>query len=130
MGKERGRPRSVSASSETTRAQTFPRPVSPASHSALQPTRPAAHGAAASPVYRIDRSVILTLILPGSEDDGSFAGTFVIRASVDVDASGDSFTGEYSGEFVMPDGTRTGEYGPGNVTGTRLRPEAMGTPAP
>jgi hypothetical protein len=73
-------------------------------------------------------TALVTLTSPGLEEDGSFAGTFVIRATVEVDASGDNFTATYSGEFVMPDGTGTGEYGPGTATATRLRPEAMGTP--
>jgi hypothetical protein len=75
-----------------------------------------------------ERTATVTLSSTGLEDDGSFAGTFVIRASVEVDAAGDAFTADYSGEFVAPDGTGTGEYGPGTATATRLHPEAMGTP--
>jgi hypothetical protein len=63
------------------------------------------------------------------EEEGVFAGTFVVRASVEVDETGDAFVAQYTGEFVTPDGTETGEYGPGTATGTRIEVEPMGTPA-
>ena len=71
----------------------------------------------------------MTLLSPGVEEDGAFAGTFMIRAAVDVEPTGEAFTAEYTGEFVDPDGTGSGEYGPGTATATRLAVEAMGTPA-
>ena len=75
-----------------------------------------------------ERSATLTLVSPGMEED-AFAGTFMVRATIDVDETGDAFTAQYTGEFVEPDGTGTGEYGPGTATATRIAAEAMGTPA-
>jgi hypothetical protein len=76
-----------------------------------------------------ERTAGLTIISPGMENEETFAGTFVVRASVEVDEAGDSFTAQYTGEFVTPDGTGTGEYGPGMATATRIEVEEMGTPA-
>jgi hypothetical protein len=76
-----------------------------------------------------ERSAALTIVSPGLEDEGTFAGTFMVRAAIEVDETGDAFTARYTGEFVGPDGTGTGEYGPGTATATRITVEAMGTPA-
>jgi hypothetical protein len=78
-----------------------------------------------------ERTATLTIVSPGveEEEDGAFVGTFMIRATIDVDETGDTFTAQYTGEFVEPDGTGTGEYGPGTATATRITAEAMGTPA-
>jgi hypothetical protein len=79
-----------------------------------------------------ERSATLTIVSPGleeEEEDGAFAGTFMVRATIDVDETGDAFTAQYTGEFVEPDGTGTGEYGPGTATATRIAAEGMGTPA-
>jgi hypothetical protein len=75
-----------------------------------------------------EQTATLTLVSPGMEE-GAFAGTFMVRAMVTVDAGGDAFTADYTGEFVGPDGTGTGEYGPGRATATRIVAEPMGTPA-
>ena len=75
-----------------------------------------------------ERSATLTLVSPGLEED-AFAGTFMVRATIDVDDTGDAFTAQYTGEFVEPDGTATGEYGTGTATATRIAVEEMGTPA-
>jgi hypothetical protein len=75
-----------------------------------------------------ERTAGLTIISPGMEED-AFAGMFVVRASVEVDETGDAFTAQYTGEFVTPDGTETGEYGPGTATARRITVEEMGTPA-
>jgi hypothetical protein len=80
---------------------------------------------------RGERSATLTIVSPGleeEEEDGAFAGTFMVRATIDVDESGDAFTAQYTCEFVAPDGTGTGEYGPGTAMATRVAVEAMGTP--
>jgi hypothetical protein len=61
-------------------------------------------------------------------EEDAFAGAFVVRASIEVDETGDTFTAQYTGEFVTPDGTRTGEYGPGTATANRITVEEMGTP--
>ena len=76
-----------------------------------------------------ERTAGLTIVSPGMEDEVTFAGTFIVRASIEVDEAGDAFTAQYTGEFVTPDGTRTGEYGPGMATATRIEVEEMGTPA-
>ncbi len=75
-----------------------------------------------------DRTAGLTIVSPGMEEE-AFAGTFVVRATIEVNETGDAFTARYTGEFVTPDGTETGEYGPGMATATRIDVEAMGTPA-
>jgi hypothetical protein len=75
-----------------------------------------------------ERTALLTIVSPGMEEE-AFAGTFLVRAAIEVNAAGDSFTAQYTGEFVEPDGTETGEYGPGTATATRIDVEEMGTPA-
>jgi hypothetical protein len=77
-----------------------------------------------------ERSATVTIVSPGvEEEDGAFFGTFMIRATIDVDETGAAFTAQYTGEFVEADGTGTGEYGPGTATAARITAEAMGTPA-
>jgi hypothetical protein len=75
-----------------------------------------------------ERTAGLTIVSPGMEEE-AFAGTFLVRASIEVDEAGDSFTAQYTGEFIAADGTETGEYGPGTATATRITVEEMGTPA-
>jgi hypothetical protein len=65
----------------------------------------------------------LTAAYPSTEGDSK------VRASLDVAADGQSFTGTYTLEVILSDGTGTGEYGPGAATGMRLTVEPMGTPA-
>lgn len=71
-----------------------------------------------------DSTADLTLrgLIPGE------GGMFVIRVSVEVDASGESFTAPYTTEVVDADGKGTGQYGPSTATGTRLMAEPMGEP--
>ena len=52
-------------------------------------------------------------------------GTITVRASLTVD--GDNVSADYTLEFVG-EGAPSGEYGPGQVTGTRVVVEPMGTP--
>ncbi|MFL5760596.1 MAG: hypothetical protein ACJ789_12785 [Thermomicrobiales bacterium] len=61
-------------------------------------------------------------------EDGQYSGMFTVRAAIEVAADGHSLTATYTLEFVSADGTATGQYGPGNVTGTKVAVEAMGTP--
>ncbi len=70
----------------------------------------------------------MTIVSPGMEEE-AFAGTFMVRATVEVDETGGAFTARFTGEFIEPDGTATGEYGPGTATATRIAVEPMGTPA-
>lgn len=55
----------------------------------------------------------------------------VLRASIDIAADGQSFTGTFTDEAIFdptsPEGT-SGEIGPGRLTGTRLTVQAPGTP--
>jgi hypothetical protein len=64
-------------------------------------------------------------LLPDEEG----GGMVTVRAAIEVAADGQTLTATYTLEFVGPDGTGTGQYGPGHVTGTRIAVEAMGTPA-
>ena len=50
-----------------------------------------------------------------------------IRATVEVAADGQTFTGDYTIEADF-EGAPPGEFGPGSVTGTRIVVEPMGTP--
>ena len=74
------------------------------------------------------QSAILTFWSVGADEEGGFYGTFVLRASIEVAADGQSFTATYTGEFIAPDGSTAGEYGPGTASATRLAAEPMGTP--
>jgi hypothetical protein len=62
------------------------------------------------------------------DEEGGNAGQVTIRSSFEVSADGNSLTGQYTIEFVGPDGTSTGEAGPAMLTATRLEVEAQGTP--
>lgn len=53
---------------------------------------------------------------------------FVVRADIEVAEDGQTLTATYTGEFIGPDGTSTGEVGPGLAEGTRLAVEPQGTP--
>jgi hypothetical protein len=75
-----------------------------------------------------ERTAGLTIVSPGLEEEG-FAGMLVVRASIEVDETGDSFTAQYTSEFITPEGTETGEHGRGAATATRITVEEMGTPA-
>ena len=76
-----------------------------------------------------DRTANLTFVAYDLDEDGSNAGSTTIRVSIEVGAEGDGFTGEYTIEFIQPDGNSNGEAGPGIVTGERLAVEGPGTPA-
>ncbi len=73
-------------------------------------------------------TAILTIVAYEGDDEGNNFGSVTIRASIEVSADGASFTAQYTLEFTDPDGTSTGEAGPGMATGTRLVVEAPGTP--
>ena len=70
----------------------------------------------------------VTIVSSDSDDEGNSFGTFIIRASAEVAADGASFTADYTFEFIQPDGTSSGQAGPGQVTGERLVVEGPGTP--
>ena len=62
----------------------------------------------------------LTIVSYESDDEGTNFGSLKIRASIEVSEDGASFSGQYTLEFIVPDGISAGEAGPGAVTGTRL----------
>lgn len=57
-----------------------------------------------------------------------FAGVFILRASIEVAADGSTFMATITGEFVLPDGTASGQYGPAAVSAERVVAEAPGEP--
>jgi hypothetical protein len=61
-------------------------------------------------------------------EEGEFFGMATIRSAIEVASDGQSLTATFTLEFTDPDGTSSGEYGPGNVTGTKVVVEPMGTP--
>ena len=73
------------------------------------------------------RSAAFTLAFPvsGAEASGALVQ---VRGTVEVAGDGQGFTAPYTLEIAAPDGARTGEYGPGTATGTRMVVEPMGEP--
>jgi hypothetical protein len=61
-------------------------------------------------------------------ENGQYGGMVTIRAAIEVGADGQTLTATYTLEFVSPEGTGTGQYGPGRVTGAKVAVEPMGTP--
>jgi plastocyanin len=60
--------------------------------------------------------------------DEQGGGMTTIRAAIEVAADWQSVTATYTLEFVDAGGTATGQYGPGQVSGTRIAVELMGEP--
>ena len=75
-----------------------------------------------------EQTATLTIVAAEGDDDGTNYGTIIIRATIEVNADGGSFTPEYTFEFIDPDGTSSGEAGPGFAIGERVVVEAPGTP--
>lgn len=75
-----------------------------------------------------DRTAILTAVGAEADEAGTNVGSIKIRASIEVSADGTSFTAEFTMELIEPDGTSSGQAGPGGATGERLVVEAPGTP--
>ena len=74
------------------------------------------------------RTAAVTFVFVDDTED--FAGTFTIRATVEVDAAGETFAGPYSFTVVAADGTVL-DSGEGTARATRLAVEpveAAGTP--
>jgi uncharacterized cupredoxin-like copper-binding protein len=69
-----------------------------------------------------ERTAKMTAVYPSTD------GNSKVRASFEVATDGQSFAAPFTLEVTLPDGTNTGEYGPGSATGTRLTVEPMGTP--
>jgi hypothetical protein len=68
------------------------------------------------------------LTITGQEPPEEGGGSFTIRATIEVAPDGQSLAAEYTVEVSGVEGAPTGEYGPGQVTGTRVAVEPMGTP--
>ena len=82
-------------------------------------------------VWRATGPSTVALMFSGlipAEEAGSGGGRFTIRATLEVAADGQSFSGDYTVEVTGVEGMPTGEYGPDSVTGTRVVVEPMGTP--
>lgn len=75
-----------------------------------------------------DDSAAMTAHQQFPGDDGEFGGTAVIRAEIEVAEDGETLTATYTAEFLNPDGTTSGELGPGEAEGTRIGVEPMGSP--
>lgn len=73
-------------------------------------------------------TVLLTALFHGQDEMENFGGTATVRAAVEVDASGNMLTAEYTLDFTGADGMSTGEMGPGTATAERIVIEEMGTP--
>ena len=67
----------------------------------------------------------LTFTAYGPDETGALWST-TIRGSLEVLAD-DTLSGTFSLEYVGPDGSLTGQYGPATATGTRIAIEPMGS---
>jgi hypothetical protein len=74
-----------------------------------------------------DLTANLTIRFLNTDEEG-FAGLAIVRAEGEVAEDGQSWTASYTLEFVAPDGTTTGEYGPASAHAMRLPVEPMGSP--
>jgi len=70
----------------------------------------------------------ITITQIGVDPETGAFGSTAIRGTFETAADGESLTATYTVEFVGPDGSDTGQMGPGAVTGTRIAIEPMGTP--
>jgi hypothetical protein len=68
-----------------------------------------------------------TLVSYQEDDKGAVSKT-TVRATLEVAADGQSLTADYTLEFTGPDGTSSGQLGPGKASGTRISVEPMGSP--
>lgn len=73
-------------------------------------------------------SAAMTFMQQFSNEEGEFGGSATIRATIEVDPDGTTFTAIYTLEFGG-EGAPSGEFGPGDVTATRMNVEPMGEPA-
>ena len=74
-----------------------------------------------------------TLTFAGLMREVGSGASFILRANVEVDEAGESFTATHSFTLVAPDGTILAAVQGGTARGTRLHAEpaeAMGTPLP
>ena len=74
-------------------------------------------------------SAALTALYLGRDESGGFGGTVKVRATIELDASGETFTAQYTLDFLDLAGASSGEIGPGTATAERIAVEPMGTPA-
>src|SRR5215204_3564858 len=72
-------------------------------------------------------SAALTAIFHGQDESGNFGGATTVRATIEVDSSGEILTAQYTLEFGDPAGASSGEMGPGMASAERITVEPMGT---
>lgn len=75
-----------------------------------------------------ENSVATNVVFHSVDEDGNPVLTR-IRTETTVDESGDAYTSNYTREVITPDGTSSGQLGPGTVTAERLTVETRGEPA-
>jgi hypothetical protein len=75
-----------------------------------------------------ERTAVMNLLWVFYDGD-VFQGTGRVRATFEVDATGDAFVGTFTDEFVAADGISQGENGPFPVEGARVRAEPPSTGA-
>lgn len=85
-------------------------------------------GSAGIGVWQATGPQTADMMFHGLNPDEDGGGWFTVRAAIEVAADGQSLTASYTLEIVAADGTASGQYGPGEVTGTRIAVEPMGTP--
>ena len=73
------------------------------------------------------RTGALTVLFHTMDAEG-LVQAVTIRADAKVSADDQNLTATYTLEFSSPDGTSTGQVGPGTATGTRIAVEPMGEP--
>jgi hypothetical protein len=71
-------------------------------------------------------SAAMTFMQLFPDENGDVGRSATVRATIEVNADGQSFTADYTVE--LGGGVPAGEFGPGAVTATRIAVEPMGTP--
>jgi len=72
----------------------------------------------------------LTFVQYGAFDDTGSIGHDTVRATFEVAPDGQTMTAAFTIDITSPDGTSTGQMGPGTGTGTRIAVEEMAPVAP
>ena len=70
----------------------------------------------------------LTILFTQPPDANGAITTVKVRAAIEVSDDGQSLSASYTLDFIGPDGTSSGEFGPATATATRIAVEPMGTP--
>lgn len=75
-----------------------------------------------------EQTAALTILFPPPAEEAGAPGFATVRVQIEVDETGDTFTGMYTVEFPGAEGSTSGEVGPVSVTAERISVEPMGTP--